>query len=390
MRRRYREPRGQYDSGILTSESSLSLEAKVLISAGVLPRVLVNGRFRAHQTTGIGRYANELISRLEKKLEVLEPRTPLKGAPGHLWEQCALPARVGSGLLWSPCGTGPVWISRQVVTVHDMFPFDNPEWFSKSFTRGFQAITLPLIRRARKVIAVSEFTKRRLIEISGVGESKVVVVHSGVGAQFSPQSEEAVRAARQAVGLEGRPYLLSVSSLEPRKNVRRLVEAWRRALPQLPNNLWLVLAGATGSSTVFQSVELSVAPERLLMPGYVPERYLPGLYAGARALLYPSLAEGFGLPVLEAMACGVPVLTSANSSLLEVAGGAALLVDPADTDSIARSIVMLAIDDHLCLHLRERGLRQAAHFSWDEAASRTWRSLEAVTNPEAVTESLRS
>ncbi len=296
---------------------------------------------------------------------------------GHAWEQFTLPCLTKGELLWSPCSTGPISVARQIVTVHDTFPLDHPEWFSKSFSFGFKSILLPLIRRAKRVIAVSEFTRQRILSLTGVEGDKVVAVHSGVGGQFRPQSSQCVRRAQHIAGLEGKRYFLSVSSLEPRKNIKRLLNAWRRVLGELPPDYCLVLAGKTGSTTVFESLHITDPPERVIMPGYIDDQDLPALYAGARALLYPSLAEGFGLPVLEAMACGLPVLTSNNSALPEIAEGVSLLVDPLDEEAIARNIRQLATDDSLCEGLARLGRQRAERFTWENAAGKTWAILEA-------------
>ncbi len=337
--------------------------------------ICVNGRFRAHRMTGLQRYAEELVSRLGARARVIEPASRLKGPRGHMWEQLALPARVGPELLWSPCNTGPRWFRRQVVTVHDMFPLEHPEWFSNEFCRAYRFIVPPLIRAAVRIIAVSEFTKRSILHLTGVSEDKVDVIHSAIGHQFKPAPPSAVTAARRAVGLPHGKYLLSVSSIEPRKNTARLLHAWGQALPDLPHDTYLVLAGGSGSSTVFAEGGIGQVPDRVLFPGYIDEELLPALYTGARALVLPSIAEGFGFPPLEAMACGTPVVTSSTSSLLELCGGSALLVEPTDTDAIARAIHRIATDDALCSRLRIAGLGRVKAFDWSHTADKTWASL---------------
>lgn len=337
--------------------------------------VLVNGRFRAHKITGVQRYANEIIGRLANRVEVIEPRTELKGPRAHAWEQFALPWRAKSRLLWSPCNTGPVWHGNQVVTIHDLFAIEYPEWFKADFVRAYRMIWPRLTRSARKIIAVSEYTKKCLMSGLGVSEEKIEVVYSGIGEQFISPGRQAVEAARNALGIPTANYILSLSSLEPRKNVRTILEAWKLALPHLPADCWLIMAGGS-SGMVFANLDLPKIPERVFFTGYVAEQYLPALYAGAGAFVFPSLAEGFGFPALEAMACETPVITSNNTSLLEVAGDAALLVDPLNADEIARSLTQLARDPDLRGALRERGLKQAKKFHWDETVAKTWAVLE--------------
>ncbi len=338
--------------------------------------VAVNGRFRAHKITGVQRYAEELSRRLSGHIKMVEPKRKLKGAPGHVWEQVALPARVGSGILWSPCNTGPCWFHRQVVTIHDLFALEHPEWFSKNFARCYRMIVPTLIRKVRRVIAVSEYTKSRIMRWTGVPGNKITVIHNGVGREFRPQNETAIAAARRALGLPVGRYLLSVASLEPRKNVPRILEAWQKALPSIAPDWHLVLAGRLSTDSAFAPLDSKPLPPRVILPGYVEEQYLPGLYGGAASFLFPSLAEGFGLPPLEAMACGTPVLTSRCSSLGEVAGKAAVLVNPLHTDEIARGIHTLVFDNRMREYLRREGLQQASRFSWDSSADQTWRTLE--------------
>jgi glycosyltransferase involved in cell wall biosynthesis len=340
----------------------------------------VNGRFRVHRTTGLQRYAEELIARMDGRLsgplEVIQPRVKLTGFAGHAWEQFILPIRVGRGLLWSPCNTGPVSIRRQAVTIHDLFPLDHPEWFSANFVRIYRTVVPALIRRAQHLVAVSEYTKSRIIAAVPEAEAKTTVIHSGVGEQFHPGTVETASEAAKRAGLASRDYLLSVSSIEPRKNVARILEAWRRALPGLPRGLWLVLAGKPGKASVFGSADFTAVPDRVRFTGYVPDHLLPGLYAGARGFLFPTLAEGFGFPPLEAMASGVPVLTSSTSSLLEICRGAAHLVNPLDVDEIASGIYSLIFDTSLRERLRERGLARARQFSWDSTSRRTAELIE--------------
>lgn len=348
--------------------------------------VYINGRFRVHRATGLQRYAEELIARMDGRisgyLDIVEPGKKLTGWAGHIWEQCLLPLRARPGLLWSPCNTGPVAVRRQVVTIHDLFPLDHPEWFAPNFVRCYRAVMPRLIRRARRLIAVSEYTKQRIVAAVPQAQAKTIVIHSGIGSQFQPGNSLAAEQAAHETGLPSRQYVLSVSSLEPRKNVARILLAWQRALPGLPPGLWLVLAGKRGNASVFGSGEAGPVPERVAFTGYVPDRLLPGLYAGAQAFLFPTLAEGFGFPPLEAMACGVPVLTSNTSSLAEVCGGAACLVNPLDVDEIARAIRPLVEDPSVRRRLRERGLARARRFSWDNAARATSDLIEQEMHSE--------
>jgi glycosyltransferase involved in cell wall biosynthesis len=166
-----------------------------------------------------------------------------------------------------------------------------------------------------------------------------------------------------------KPYALAVSSLEPRKNLRRLLEAWE-TLGDLKEEASLVVVGAKGSSAVFQDCGLTNIPKGVLFTGYVPDEDLPALYSGARALVYPSLNEGFGLPVLEALACGTRVISSNSTSIPEVAGGMALLIDPYSPQAIARSLKLVIEYDH-DPRLSAEGRSHAQSFTWERSAAAT-------------------
>ncbi len=343
--------------------------------------VAVNGRYRAHKVAGQQRYANELISRMGDAVHVIEPSKPLKGARGHGWEQFTLPGSVGTSLLWSPCQAGPAFLRNQVVTFHDLFALENPEWFSTGYAWWYRQIMPRLARNSKQLIAVSEYTKERMVALLSIPSEKIRVIHSGIGEQFRPQPPEAIALMHRRLQLPSRRYVLSVSSLEPRKNVGRILEAWALAAPLLPEDCWLVLAGGKGSAGVFAGEQLDGSAPRVHLTGYVDDELLPALYAGAEAFIYPSLAEGFGFPVLEAMACGTPSLTANNSSLPEVTGDAALHVDPMSVGEIVEGLVALINSSSLRDELKGKGLHQAARFSWDRATAET---LDVLRTANAI------
>lgn len=335
-------------------------------------RLQINGRYLAQRVTGQQRYARELVSRFSDNCDVIQPAAAAKGPPGHLWEQFVLPLRKGQGLLWSPSTTGPLAIRKQVVTVHDCAFFDQAECFSRSFAAWYQQLVPPLVRRVRRVITVSEFSRERIVAHCRVPADRVAVVYSGVDQRFAPQAGEMLAATRHKLSLPER-YVLCVGSLEPRKNLRRLLAAWRIAQPSL-EGVSLVLVGA--KSHVFRDAGLAEPPPAVQLAGYVGDDLLPAVYAGAELFVYPSIYEGFGLPVLEAMACGTPVVCSNVTALPEVAGGAALLVDPYAPEAIADAILQMARDTALQARLRAAGFARAAAFRWEDAAAATWRLLE--------------
>jgi glycosyltransferase involved in cell wall biosynthesis len=338
-------------------------------------RIAVNGRFRAHRRTGMERYAYEVTSRLKGKLREIRPEKALKGPKGHLWEQCYLPAAASGSLLWSPNNTGPIFTRRQVCTIHDIIPIDHPEWFSKSFAAWYRWLLPTLARSVQHLIAVSEFTRSRVIEAFGLNPEKVSVVSNGIGPEFVPRTKEEIDQVRVRLGLPPNPYVLCVGSIEPRKNVPRLLEAWTRVRRKYPD-LHLIVTGLNkGGSNVFRAVNFDKIPAGVFFTGYVEDSDLPALYSGATIFVYPSVYEGFGLPPVEAMACGTPVVTSEGTSLSEVVGNAAVLANPNDTDSIADGILRLAASDSLRAELRRAGFARAQRFNWDAAATQTWRIL---------------
>ena len=342
----------------------------------------VNTRILSYPITGVQRYLLEILTRIPSDhLRQIAPHYPLSGARAHLWEQTVLPLRTRGRLLWSPSNTGPLAVRHQVVTIHDVVPLDHPEWLNPRFAAWYRFLIPRLARRVRHVIAVSDFTRQRLIAHSGISADRISVIHCGVDARFSPQTQEAIVAARAELQLPAGRYVLSVGSLEPRKNLGRLLSAWERLLPELPPDVWLVLAGAKGKSLVFAEVpELTRLPARVHLTGYVPDDRLPALYAGAEAFVYPSVYEGFGLPPLEAMACGTPVIVGNRTSLPEVVGDAAVLVDPYSTDAIAQALLDVITQPLLALKLRRAGPARAGSFTWTKAAEATHRVLNSAAD----------
>lgn len=258
-----------------------------------------------------------------------------------------------------------------VLTVHDLI-FRRYPAHHKRLNRWYLNATMPLFcRRADAIIAVSEQSKRDVIEAYGIPPEKISVIYEAADPRFRPQPPEAVAAARARYGLPER-YVLFVSTIEPRKNLSRLLAAFERAHAAGLADA-LVIVGKRGwlFDAFFADLERSPAKDAVIFPGFVPDADLPAVYAGAQALAFPSEFEGFGLPVLEAMACGAPVVCSNTSSLPEVAGDAALLVDPLDVDALAAALARVLQDPALREQMRARGLAQAARFSWERAARET-------------------
>jgi glycosyltransferase involved in cell wall biosynthesis len=258
-----------------------------------------------------------------------------------------------------------------VLTVHDLI-FRHLPAHHKPLNRWYLNLTMPLYcRRATHIITVSQATRRDLSAAYAIPEGKITVIYEAASPRFRPQSEDVIAKVRARYGLPDR-YLLFVGTIEPRKNLTRLLSAFKTVHHEGLTE-GLVVVGRRGwlYDDFFAALEESPAKEAVILPGYVPDPDLPAVYAGAQALVLPSLYEGFGLPVLEAMACGTPVACSGVSSLPEVAGDAALLFDPRDTDAIAAALHRILSRDDLREALADRGTARAGCFSWSRAATET-------------------
>ncbi len=284
--------------------------------------------------------------------------------------------RAGAGLLHLPAGFGPVRAGLPtVVTIHDLLPFRFPRSF-RTWHRTYTRIVLPRVARAaRAVITVSDASRRDVVELLGVAEDRVTVVPNGVDPVFAPVPPEsdAAQDARRRLGLPG-DFVLAVGAIEPRKNLARLLRAIR-ALRSRPATADIRLIHAGPEAWLSDDLpglvrELDLS-DTVRFLGYVSAGDLATLFSLARVFVYPSLGEGFGIPVVEAMACGCPVVTSNVSSLPEVAGGAAALVDPASVEEIADAVGALWRDEARRRDLAARGRVRAAAFTWERTARET-------------------
>ena len=310
----------------------------------------------AQTRAGTARYLNALLHELEAMpgFDLLRLAFAAEGRVATIardvgWYLASLPraaARAGAGVLHCPTFRGP-FRSRipLVVTVHDLAVLRHPQAFNR-WTRTYSRLAVPrVLAAADRIIAVSDFTRRELVELVGVADDKIRVVSEAADGAFGPDGRAA-----------GGRYVLAVGTLEPRKNLPRVIEATRRA------GVELRVVGERGWGN------LELAADGVVWLGRVPDDELAALYRGALCVAYPSLYEGFGLPVLEAMACGTPVVTSAGGATEEVSGTAAVLVDPLDPASIAAGIQEASSRR---AELARRGLERARGFSWRTAAAQT-------------------
>ena len=342
------------------------------------PSLVVNARVTTFAMGGQQRVAAEIMQRLPG-IECLAPAKPLGGLKGHAWEQVILPVKARGRLLWSPSATGPLLHRHQVLTVHDTAFFDVPEYFAPSFVRLYQTLVPRLARRVAQVVTVSEFSRQQMVKTMGIAAEKIEVIYNGVSPAFRPSDPETAAATRAALDLPER-YLLVQATADRRKNLARTLEAWRHVAPALPADLHLVVSGNLGRGHVFgEAAGLDLDGLRLKAIGYVAEEHMAPLMAGAEAFVFASLYEGFGLPVLEAMAAGTPVITGNTTALPEVAGEAALLVDANSTTSIAQAMLDVVNRPLLAQTLRTKGVLQAKRFTWDEAARRYGQIFERLS-----------
>jgi glycosyltransferase involved in cell wall biosynthesis len=355
-----------------------------------------------HQAAGIGRYTRGLVAALARldtrhrfTLLVLGRAgarfTPnslpanftLRYAPLSdrwatvLWHRLNLPLPVDvftgrTDLFHGPSFTLPPSFAPSLLTVHDLSFLRYPQgafppllaWLSRAVPRS--------LRRARAVLADSESTRLDLIELMGIPAGRITVIGAGVDEHFRRVSDQPALAAVRARYHLPERFILGISTLEPRKNFTGLIAAFNRlAAAGLPD-LHLVIAGGKGwlYDDIFAAATASPVSQRIHFPGFVADEDLPALYTLADLFAFPSHYEGFGIPVLEAMACGTPVVCADNSSLPEVAGDAALLVPAADSQALADALHLLLIDTSLRESLVARGLEQVKKFAWEAAARR--------------------
>jgi glycosyltransferase involved in cell wall biosynthesis len=292
------------------------------------------------------------------------------------WEQSVLPlelARSRADLLHALGFVSPfAWRGRTVVTVYDLSFLRFPEVFNRANRLYLGTFTPPSLRRADRVITISESARRDVIELCGVAPERVTAILLAADERFRPAPADAVRAFRDRHGLPER-FVLYLGTLEPRKNVEALVRAYALLRERGSDDHVLVLAGPRGwqYEPIFELIRRLGITDNVRLPGFVPAEDQALWYSSAAVFAFPSRYEGFGLPLLEAMACGAPVVSSNASSLPEVVGDAGLLVDPSDVDGLSSALARLLEDEPLRQALAAAGLARAQSFSWRRLASET-------------------
>ncbi|MBC7930384.1 MAG: glycosyltransferase family 4 protein [Rubrivivax sp.] len=307
----------------------------------------------------------------------LKPVRVRVGALGRHWWAAGLPRYVRRRSLRLFHGTNydvPLWGgAARVLTIHDLSLLLHPETHERRRVMRARR-RLPLMARvADSIITPTESVRREVCERLRVAPAKVFAVPEAARACFRPMRFEETVAVRRALRV-GDEFLLTVGTIEPRKNLATLLRAFEGVVRSRPASaLQLVIAGGRGwlSAPIYEAIERSPARERIVLAGYLHDAHLRALYSSCRALVYPSMYEGFGLPPLEAMSCGAPVVASRIPAHLETTGGAALLVDPVSADDIARAIIEVAEDENVRRQLSTDGLRRASEFSWERTARMT-------------------
>jgi glycosyltransferase involved in cell wall biosynthesis len=326
-------------------------------------RVLVDDRWSG--ATGIGRFASEIIKRVPPEIEIenLSKDWAIKNpiSPVLLGQEIN---RKSPDLFWTP-GFMPPMGSKYpyIVTVHDLI---HVKYGSKLQAVYYNEVIRRLLKKAACILTVSEYSRQEILRWSDLPSEKVISVYNAVSSGYTREGEKYD---------PGYSYLLYVGNKRPHKNLQRLIVAFSKS--SLPDDLKLVFTGDATSQLSDLALQLNIS-DRLVFLGDVAEENLPSVYRGAIAVILVSLYEGFGIPIIEGMACGVPVLASNTSALPEISGGAACLVDPLNVDEISSSIEAVVYDAALRERLIQRGYKRSQDFSWDETACKVWRIFASV------------
>lgn len=352
-----------------------------------MSRLFVNARFLTQEITGVQRYAVEI----SKRLKTLRPETrfltpggvkhealaeqleaEVRGRlAGHAWEQLELPLLTRGGPLLSLCNTGPLFHPRQVVTLHDAAAFAVPEAYSRAFRSWYRVLFTGLGRTARGILTSSHFSERELKRYAGIPEDKLLAAHLGREHIFATPADPGIL---DKYSLRERLFLLAVGSSSPHKNFGTLV----RALESLgETDFGVVIAGGSNPRV---HAATGTLPKSVTHVGYVSDGELRALYEHAAGFVHPAYYEGFGIPPLEAMTLGCPVVVSNAASLPEVCGEAALYFDPFNEADIADKIQRFMQDEALQTRLRTLGSAQAERFSWERTTREVLTFTEHALN----------
>ncbi|WEG13414.1 glycosyltransferase family 1 protein [Pullulanibacillus sp. KACC 23026] len=341
--------------------------------------VFINGRFLTQRITGVQRVAHQIVKALDQKakdlsfnITILTPepidhdQLPLKNIAikkvgflkGHLWEQLNLPFYSRGNVLIDFCNTGPILKRKQIVYLHDASIYSQPDGYSKKFILWYKFLYTFLSRFSQRVITVSHFSKDELIKFLPSLKEKTKVTHIAANHFDKVGTDESVLSQYH---IDKNNYLLAVSSLHPNKNFKIILEA----LEKMETFKGQVVIAGNNDNKVFSKVNFDNS-ENVKMVGYVTDEQLKSLYQNAKGFIFPSLYEGFGLPPLEAMSQGCPVIASTAASIPEVCSYGALYFDPYDANDLINQINRLFNHEDEYKSLREQGLRRSKEFSWEK------------------------
>ncbi|MBI5605587.1 MAG: glycosyltransferase family 4 protein [Deltaproteobacteria bacterium] len=373
-------------------------------------KVAIDVRTVLPNRSGVGNYVLHLIQNLrkvdpdsiyfflslKKNMSFLGPLAPEQNPLvtvfshenhplGDFWEHFILPIRLmkkGIDVFHGPASLIPFRRDHYqvVVTIHDLVAFLFPETIPLKYGAYMRYLLRQAVKRANKIISVSHHTRQDLIEILKVPSEKIVVIHEAPSPIFRPYDRNKVRTLlKERYGIK-KKYIYHLGNIEPRKNLIVLLQAFTRVCQELGTEYQLVVSGQKGWLIRSLSHFLKNYPMRdqVLFTGYVPMEDLPFLMNGAEIFVFPSLYEGFGLPVLEAMSCGTPVISSNRSSIPEIVGSAGVLIDPTDVQELAHRIIYLLRNGEERRWLSLLGKDQAARFSWEEVARKTLNVYRSV------------
>lgn len=347
-------------------------------------KILINGRFLTQGVTGVQRYATEVVYALDKLIEEniindvdFEILVPKNYKPnillenisikkvgiltGHLWEQLELPIYTKSNKLINLCNTAPILKKKQILTIHDAAVYTNKNSYNWYFILWYKLLYKTLTYRLKDIITVSEFSKKEIIKYCNIKDSsKITVIYEGKEHIINSSTDNNILLKN---GLQKDKYLLAVSSLSPNKNFHSIV----KAIEDLDNKDFDIVIAGGSDPRIFSKTDDGLL-NNVKYVGYVTDEELKSLYLHSACFIFPSLYEGFGLPPLEAMACGCPVIASNTSSIPEVCDDAVIYCDPRDSNTIKIAIEKIMGDNQLRDKLRQKGQIQSNKFSWTNTA----------------------
>jgi glycosyltransferase involved in cell wall biosynthesis len=351
-------------------------------------KIYINARFLSQRITGVQRFAIELskkIKSINKDIIFIAPKYIIHNKipkelnvqscgylHGHLWEQIELPFYTHDGLLLNLCNTGPIIHHNSITVIHDAAVFAKPEGFSRQFKIAYKQLLPRIGRKSKKIITVSNFSKNELVHFCKIDPSRIEVIAES-GAHIKEYDSD--KSILKKNNLRNKKYILAVSSLNPNKNFSSVSNALKFVDKDIVKDIDFAIVG--GNNHCFSTNTSNSSAKNL---GYVTDEELKALYENAFCFIYPSLYEGFGLPPLEAMECGCPVLCSNAASLPEVCSDAAIYFDPYQPKDIAKKIKMLICSPSLRNELIEKGKTRAHQFTWEKSAAQVINIINSLKN----------